>query len=146
MTMETAIMGKVLVTAKVENLEDLYKVKQGVFTADQVRRIEVPDALVDTGATTLSLPKGLIEQLGLAKYRTRRIRTSTGVVDAGVYEAVRLTVGGRDCTVDVAEVSDDCPVLIGQIPLEALDFVVDPVGRRLTGNPQHGGEHMFDIL
>ena len=26
---------------------------------------------------------------------------------------------------DVSEVPDDCPVLIGQIPLESLDFVVD---------------------
>jgi hypothetical protein len=39
-----------------------------------------------------------------------------------------------------------CPVLIGQLPLESLDFVVDPIGRRLIGNPDHGGEHMMDLL
>ena len=59
---------------------------------------------------------------------------------------MRLTVEGRDCLSDVAEVPDDCPVLIGQIPLELLDFVVDPVGRRLIGNPAHGGEHMLDMF
>jgi hypothetical protein len=37
-------------------------------------------------------------------------------------------------------------VLIGQIPLEALDFVVDPIGQRLIGNPEHNGEHMIDIF
>ncbi len=144
--METATMGQVLVTAKIENLQDLYKVKQGVLSADQVRSVEVPDALVDTGATLLSVPKRLIAQLGLERYRTRRARTSAGVVDADVYEAVRLTVQGRDCTVDVLEVPDDCPVLLGQIPLEGLDFVVDPVSRKLIGNPAHGGEHMIDAL
>jgi predicted aspartyl protease len=144
--METASMGKVLVAAKIENLEDLYKVRQGALSDDQVRRIEVTDALVDTGAMMLSLPKPLIEQLGLARYRTRRLRTRGGVVETGMYEAVRLTVQGRDCTVDVIEVPNDCPVLIGQIPLEALDFVVDPVNGRLTGNPEHGGEHMIDCF
>jgi hypothetical protein len=47
--------------------------------------------------------------------------------------------------VDVAEIPDDCPVLIGQIPLEGLDFVIDPVAQRLIGNPEHGGEHMADL-
>jgi hypothetical protein len=63
-----------------------------------------------------------------------------------MYGMVRLTVQGRDCRVEVAEVPDDCPVLIGQVPLELLDYVVDPVGPRLLGNPDHNGEHMIDLL
>ena len=46
--METVAMGKVVVTAKIENLGDLYDVKKGVLPDDQVRRIEVDDAVVDT--------------------------------------------------------------------------------------------------
>jgi predicted aspartyl protease len=144
--MEITTMGKVMVTAKIENLEDLYRVKQGVLRADQVRTVDVTDAVVDTGATILSLPKRLIEQLGLERYRTRRVRTVAGVVEIAICEAVRLTVQGRDVTTDVAEVPDECPVLIGQIPLEGLDFVVDPTGQRLIGNPEHGGEQMIEIL
>ncbi|HEV3005371.1 MAG TPA: hypothetical protein VGX78_12975 [Pirellulales bacterium] len=34
-------MGKVLVTATIENLEDLFNVQAGLLAADQVRRIEV---------------------------------------------------------------------------------------------------------
>jgi hypothetical protein len=36
--------------------------------------------------------------------------------------------------------------LIGQTPLELLDFVVDPIGQRLIGNPDHGGEQMIDVF
>src|SRR6185437_4152038 len=61
--METATMGKVLVTAKIENLQDLYDVARGLLK--EVRRVEVTDALADTGAMMLSLPKALIQQLGL---------------------------------------------------------------------------------
>jgi hypothetical protein len=58
---------------------------------------------------------------------------------------VLLTVEGRECRVEVAEIPDDCPVLIGQIPLEMLDVLVDPVHQRLVGNPEHGGEQMIEL-
>ena len=62
-----------------------------------------------------------------------------------MYDAVRLTIQGRTCTMDVIEVPDAVPVLIGQIPLEHLDFVVDPRRRTLIGNPAHGGVHMYEM-
>jgi hypothetical protein len=46
---------------------------------------------------------------------------------------------------DVAEIDENCPVIIGQIPLEMLDWVVDPEGQKLIGNPAHGGEQMLDM-
>jgi hypothetical protein len=63
-----------------------------------------------------------------------------------VYDAVRLTIQGRDCTMDVMEVPDGTPVLIGQLPLEYLDFVVDLRSHSRIGNPAHGGEHMYDLI
>jgi predicted aspartyl protease len=139
-------VGKVLVAAVIENLEDRFKADAGALSPEEVRRVDVPDALVDTGAVMLSLPKRLITRLGLKPFRTRRVRTVGRIVETSIYSAARLTVEGREFTGDVAEVPDDCPVLIGQIPLEGLDFVVDPIGQRLIGNPDHGGEHMIDIL
>ena len=105
----------------------------------------IRDALVDTGATLLSLPTRLIRQLGLDKLGTKRVRSTTGVGEADMYEAVRLTIQGRACPTDVPEVPDDIPVLVGQIPLENLDLVVDLRGGKLIGNPEHGGEHMFEM-
>jgi clan AA aspartic protease len=139
-------MGRVAVPAKIENMEDILAAKKEKAPRKKVRTVEVTDALVDTGATFLSLPRRLIEKLGLYRFRTRRAKTSAGMVEFGMYGMVQLTVQGRDCFVEVAEVPDECPVLIGQIPLESLDFVVDPVNQRLIGNPEHGGEHMFDMF
>jgi hypothetical protein len=84
--------------------------------------------------------------LGLQPVRTRQARGIGGAVSMTMYSAVRLTVQGRDCTVDVGEVPDDYPVLIGQVPLELLDWVIDTHGQRLIGNPEHGGEHMIDAF
>ena len=144
--MEIETVGKVVVAAKVENLNDLYDASQGRIPLEQVRCVEVPDALVDTGATILSLPTRLIQQLGLTPRYKKRIVTSDGTVrEVNVCEAVRLTIQGRDCTTDVFEVPDNVPVLIGQIPLEALDLVVDMRNHRLIGNPAHGGEYIIEM-
>jgi predicted aspartyl protease len=143
--METESMGRVLTEATIENLEDLWAAKRGLCSPDQVRRVTVPDALVDTGSTLLSLPTRLIRQLGLEERYKKQIRSSVGVSEAAVYTAVRLTIQGRDCTMDVMEVPDDTPVLIGQLPLEHLDFVIDMRAHTLIGNPAHGGEHMYEL-
>jgi len=143
--METNLMGRVLTEATVESLQDLLKVEIGILPPGDVRRITVPDALVDTGATLLSLPTRLIRQLGLRKTGSKRVTSSVGLTQADLYEAVRLTIQGRTCTMDVIEVPDNVPVLIGQIPLEHLDLVIDTRSRTLIGNPAHGGEHMYEL-
>ena len=144
--MEIVTMGKVVVPARIENLEDLYKAESGTLCREDVRYVEVQDALVDTGAMMLSLPKRLVVQLGLKPFRKRTVRTVGGIVETTLYSGVRLTIQGREFTCDIAEIPDDCPVLIGQIPLEGLDFVVDPIKQRLIGNPEHNGEHMIDMF
>jgi len=143
--METVTMGKVLVAATIENLDDLFGVRRTQLTVEQVRRVEVNDALIDTGATGLLMPKRLIAHLGLTPVRTRMSRTIAGHLPLSIYRAVRLTVLGRDCISDVAEIPDEFSVVIGQVPLELMDWVVDPKGQRLQGNPEHGGEHMIEV-
>lgn len=80
---------------------------------NQVRRVVVTDALVDTGATLLSLPTRLIRELGLTKKYEKRVESSSGVGLVAVYGTVRLTIQGRDCPTDVMELPDHAPVLIG---------------------------------
>jgi predicted aspartyl protease len=111
---------------------------------DRVRSVVVKDALVDTGATMLALPRRLIRQLGLTPLDTRRITSSVGPGETTIYEAVRLTIQGRVCTMDVMEVPDDVPAIIGRLALLELDLVTDPHSYSLIGNPAHGGEHVLE--
>src|SRR5215470_8999063 len=107
-SMETATMGRVVVQAKIENLGEVLLAHRGQLAPEEVHSVEVTDALVDTGATHLCVPSKLLAQLGpmlpLSPYRAR---TATGVTQLNVYGPVRLTVQGRFCTIDVAEVPDD---------------------------------------
>ena len=144
--MGTATMGRVVVSARIENLEDQYKAHQGLIPADQVRTLVVDDALVDTGATGLMIPTRLLAGLGLRPTATKQARTVGGPITTQKYEAVRLTIQGRNCVIEVHEIPDPSPVLIGQIPLESMDWVVDPVNQRLIGNPEHGGQEMVEVF
>lgn len=135
-------MGKVIVKLKLTNFTDL-ELKELKLRKEPPRSVET-DALVDTGATRLYLKRSLIKALGLRKAGQVESRTTNGLRRRAVFNPVRLEVMSRDGVFEVVEVDDDVPNLLGQIPLEYLDFVVDPKGRKLIPNPEHGDKQMSE--
>ena len=61
-----------------------------------------------------------------------------------MYEPVQLELLGRQENFDVIEVPESVPNLLGQVPLEVLDSVVDSKRQKLIGNPAHRGEQMTE--
>ena len=135
-------MGKVVVQIKLTNYveEQMKKLK---LLEGKPRSVEA-EALVDTGATRLCLQTRVIQALGLRKESQIISRTTNGRRKRAVYQAVRLDLMGRHGNFDVVEVDDDVPNLLGQVPLEVLDFVVDPKRQQLIPNPEHGGVQMTE--
>ena len=126
-------MGKVIVKIKLTSLKDAI-LKAAGSRKTKPREVEV-EALVDTGATFLYLNPTVIKKLGLERTDTVRSRTTSGDVIRYKHEPVRLEVMGRHGNFDVVEVPEAVPNLLGQVPLEALDFVVDSRGQHLVPNP-----------
>ncbi len=137
-------VGRVVVTVAVENVEDRKRADQGEIGDDQIRRISV-EALVDSGATFFCLPESVIEQLGLDFDRTKETRTITGPLMMSIYGGAKIEVQGRACRVEVLALPESRQPLLGQIPLETLDWWVDLANRRLVGNPEHGGQWMAEV-
>ena len=134
-------------TTRIEltNQEDLVLAKAGVITPEDVRHLTVEDALVDTGATGLCLPNSLIKQLGLEPLRTVQARTATGIVDLTIYSDVHFTVLERPGKLEVTDLPDGSPVLVGHIVLEMLDLCVD-IEKGLIYNPAHDGAWIIKVL
>jgi predicted aspartyl protease len=140
-------MGRVTCEAKVENALDSARARQGQIPESAVRTVVITDALVDTGASTLALPASMLRQLGFdTPTSTRRSRNTTGAYEVKLYGPVRLWIGDRDITLDAMEVDDACPVLIGQIPLEHLQYIVDMPSHRLVPSPANGGQWILDMF
>lgn len=135
-------MGKVIVRIKLSNHGDLMAVHRKLSKA-KARTVEV-EALVDTGATRLYLKPSVIKKLGLERTDTVRSKTTNGDAIRHKYEPVRLELMGRGEVFEVIEVPEEVPNLMGQVPLEVLDFVVDTRAQKLIPNPAHGGEQMTE--
>ena len=103
-------MGKVIISAKIENLFDIEEVFKGQITDDEVRRLEIDDAMVDTGATTLSLPKRLIAELGLRQLRTGHLQAPVGkMLVAAVCSLSHGATRSRKCIKVITDVSSRQP-------------------------------------
>ena len=134
-------MGKVTVDIKLTNHIDI------MTGVENPRTAEVKNAIVDSGATMLSLSKDIIDALGLKLLRKRKVNTATGIEELGVYGTVELNIMDREDVFSVMELKHPTiKALVGQQPLELFDFLIHPGINRIIPNPEHGGQLILDML
>jgi len=91
-------------------------------------------ALVDTGAITLCIPEHVALQLGLAELERREVQTADGRSMLVPYVGpIQVRFGNRNCFTGALVLGD--AVLLGAVPLEDMDLVIDPRGQEVTVNP-----------
>jgi clan AA aspartic protease len=138
-------MGKVMAKIKLINSVDKGEAHRGLIRSDQIRVLEV-EGLVDTGATTLVVPIEVVETLGLTEIGRRSVRLADGSVhDFPQVGDLYIEILGRGMSCDAIAMPTKT-LLIGQIPLEGLDLVVDPKSRDLAVNPESPDVPMFDAM
>ena len=130
-------MGKVTVSIEVINNKDILKAEEKIISVDAVRAITLENVLVDTGATTLCLPKKYIEQIGIPRSREVVVSTATGEYVTNIYSNAMLKIKGRNAIVEVIELRNDTVPSIGVIPMEILGLEVDVVKHELRLLPDH---------
>ena len=138
-------MGRTFVEVEIENYDDIV-LRDLAASPDREVRKQTVRAMVDTGCALLCLHKSTIGKLGLRYARSAPVRTANGPVSRGIYEATRIKILGRQYLAEVMEVPDDVPDLVGYIPLENLDLVVDPKTNQVIPNPENGGKYTLDLL
>jgi clan AA aspartic protease len=130
-------MGSVYAEITVTNKMDIMKAKSGIIAEKDVRSVTMT-VLVDTGATNLIINEEICLQLGLEIVGTRTANLAGGGKGfCKITESVEVQWKDRTATVDPIAFPDGKP-LLGVIPLEILDLIVDPVRHELVG--AHGDE------
>jgi clan AA aspartic protease len=131
---------------KLTNSYDEDAVNRGNFRPDQVRTTEI-EALVDTGATMMVLPADAVAALGLLPAGYRKVRYADGrVAEVPWVAGIRITLLGREAIISALVAAAGTTPLIGQIPLEELDLLVDPKSRELRVNPASPDAPLLDLL
>jgi clan AA aspartic protease len=91
-------------------------------------------ALVDTGAMHLCIPEHMALQLQLKDRETREIILADGKRKQVRYVSpVRIEMLGRKCVTGALVLGDQ--VLLGAIPMEDMDLIVEPTRQRVSVHP-----------
>ena len=131
---------------KLTNMIDRANVEAGVLRPDQVRTLEI-EALVDTGATNLVLPADVVAALGVRELGRRKVRYADGRVEEVPWVGnLMIEILGREMQGEALVIAAGHTPLIGQIPLENLDLIVDPKSREVQVNPASPDMPLMDLL
>jgi len=130
-------MGNVFAKITLKNNRDLYNAIDGIISENDVRTLTI-DALVDTGAITLVINEEMCEKLGLSIEGSRTANLAGGArMECKITEPVQICWKDRQASCN-ALVFPNGNALLGVIPLEFMDIMVDPVRRELVG--AHGDQ------
>ena len=93
------------------------------------------NALVDTGALDLVIPEHLAIQLRLSDLKPREVHLADGSRKLVRYVGpIKVEMMGRDCVTAAVVMGDQ--VLLGAIPMQAMDMIVHPRTEQLVPNPE----------
>jgi clan AA aspartic protease len=132
--MET--MGITYAEVELVRSADLVLAEEGYISEDQIRRMKVL-ALVDSGASMMAVTESISQLLALRKIREMQAELADGsVIQLDVVGPVEVRFQNRAVNVDAMVVPDNSDVLLGAIPMQGMDVLVDPKRERLIVNPE----------
>ncbi len=128
-------MGLIRTELELLNGGDLELSRRKILPSDQIRQMKVT-ALVDSGAMMLAINENIRQQLGLLKTDERLAELADGSVNTyDVVGPVEIRIPHRRCSVDAIVLPGESEVLLGVIPMEDMDLVIDPKSQTIQVNP-----------
>ena len=116
-----------------ENILDRGFANRGYIQEAEIRALKV-QAMPDTGAWTLVINEEVRQKLGLAIEERSESTLADGKTQTyAVTESVKIRWKDRSTALPAVVVPNAKDILLGALPLEAMDLMVDPVRERLVG-------------
>jgi clan AA aspartic protease len=130
-------MGLVYADIELINAIDLGLVRRYKIGEEEVKRMQV-NMLVDTGSVYMCINETVQEQLQLDVIEKRKGILADGrIVEYDVVGPIEVRFKNRRCVVDAMVLPGDNELLLGAIPLEDMDVMINPYRRELIVNPEH---------
>lgn len=116
---------------------DLEMARRHIIGEEEVKRMRV-NALVDTVSYMLCINENIQEQLQLPVVEQRKAQMANGsIVECDVVAPVELRFKNRATTCRAMVLPGDSEPLLGAIPIEDMDVLIDPLRQQLIVNPDH---------
>jgi predicted aspartyl protease len=125
------------------NARDMGNAREGLIPDTKIRALTAA-AMPDTGAWTLVINEETRQKLGLAVEGSILSTLADGsTTKYKQTEAVKIQWKNRSTTQQALLVPEADDILLGALPLEAMDLMVDPVNERLVG--VHGDQPLLKL-
>lgn len=129
-------MGLVYADIELVSTDDLVLHRRGYLPEDEIKRMRVT-ALVDTGAYMLVINDRIKQQLDLPVIKDQTMRLADDSERRiEIVGPVDVRFENRSTTVRAAVFPGDSEPLLGAIPIEDMDVVIDLKQQRLIVNPE----------
>lgn len=130
-------MRQIYADIEIINNDDLAFARRKVIGEEEVRRMNV-NALVDTGAYLLCINEEIQQQMQFPVVEKRKGQLANGQIEEfDVVSSVELRFKNRRTICNAMVLPSDSEILLGVIPLEDMDVLIDPLRQELIVNPDH---------
>ena len=130
-------MGLVYAEIELTSFDDIALHRRGFLEEEKIKRVKV-SALVDTGAYMLTISDKIRNQLDLPLIEKQfSILADDSEVEVEIVGPVEVRFENRRTSVDAVVLPNASEVLLGAIPMEDMDVLVDPRQQKLVVNPKH---------
>jgi clan AA aspartic protease len=128
-------MGLSYAELELANYDDLAAARAGRLRSEEVRRMKAK-FLADSGAVMLAINEDIANQLGLPKVEERMAEMADGsTINLNVVGPMEVRFGNRRTFVTAMVLPKDSEPLLGAIPMEDMDLVIEPKTQRIIINP-----------
>lgn len=130
-------MGLIYAEIELINSWELETARKQMMDLDEVKRNFVT-MLVDTGAVYLSINESIQERLQLPTVGSKNFELADGrVVKYKVVGPVEVRFGNRQTLCEALVLPGNSEPLLGAIPMEGMDVIIDAAGQELVTHPDH---------
>lgn len=130
-------MGLVYAEIDLTSVDDQALHRRGFLDEDQIKKVRV-NALVDSGAYNLCINETIQAQLGLPLIEKQFVALADdSLIEVDFVGPVDIRFGNRSTTVRALVLPGEAEVLLGAIPMEDMDVLIDLRQQKLVVNPKH---------
>jgi clan AA aspartic protease len=129
-------MGLVYADIELVNAGEIFLAQKGYIKPTEVKRMNV-NALVDTGASTLTINENIKIQLDLIELDEREVILADGSRQKlPIVGPIEIRFENRKTTTSAVVVPGADKILLGVIPIEDMDILIDARQEKLIINPK----------
>jgi len=130
-------MGLVYATFELINADDQALARRHVIGEEEIKRMNV-NMLVDSGAYMMAINEAIQEYMQLPlQGRKRSVMADGSVIELDFVGPINIIFKNRSSVCRAVVLPGNSEPLMGSIPMEEMDVLIDPKRNELIVNPEH---------